>query len=145
MILDIVEHILLRILGLFLFAFALFLIFQENFKIPAIDSTALLGGSLSGFLPVSLVWEVQYAACFLLPLICQKRNYIATAGAIGLLIDSTRIIAYIMGEAKLSSLLWWSLPLFIALSYMGAKIAKRVVDRIPQNKIRILLLFFFRL
>src|SRR3989338_6457997 len=43
------EQMLLRLLGAFLAGYAIFLIFQSKFKIPAGNLTALSGGALSGF------------------------------------------------------------------------------------------------
>ena len=74
-----------------------------------------------------------------------KAVYIATAGAIGLLVDSTRIITYFTGGATLSEELWWGLLLFIPVSFVGAQIAKRIVDRIPQDKFRTVIVFFLLL
>jgi uncharacterized membrane protein YfcA len=71
-----------------------------------------------------------------------KAVYIATAGAIGLLVDSTRIIAYFTGGATLPKELWYGLLLFVPISFMGAQIAKLIVDKIPQNKFRIVIAVF---
>ena len=71
-----------------------------------------------------------------------KAVYIATAGAIGLLVDSTRIIAYFTGGATLPKELWYGLLLFIPISFIGAQIAKRIVDKIPQNKFRVMVAVF---
>jgi len=71
-----------------------------------------------------------------------KAVYIATAGAIGLLVDSTRIITYFTGGATLPERLWWSLLILIPVSFVGAEIAKKVVDRIPQNRFRIVVAVF---
>jgi hypothetical protein len=136
------EELLLRILGIFLFGYALFLIFQTGFKVPAANATALLGGSLSGFFAgvfgIGGAIRSMFLSAFNLP----KEVYIATAGAIGLLVDSTRIATYFAGGAQLSKLLWWGLPLFIAISFIGAKIARRIVDKIPQDKFRIVIAIF---
>ncbi|MDD3641544.1 MAG: sulfite exporter TauE/SafE family protein [Atribacterota bacterium] len=136
------EEILLRILGIFLFGYALFLILQSDFRVPAVNTTALLGGSLSGFFAgvfgIGGAIRSMFLSAFNLP----KEVYIATAGAIGLLVDSTRIVTYFAGGAQLSELLWWGLPLFIATSFIGAKIARQIVDRIPQSKFRFIISFF---
>ncbi len=136
------EEFLLRILGIFLFGYAIFLIFQTSFTIPAINVTALLGGSLSGFFAVIFGIGGAIRSMFLSAFNLPKEVYIATAGAIGLLVDSTRIFTYFAGGAQLPKLLWWGLPLFIILSVIGAKIARRIVDRIPQDKFRIVIALF---
>src|SRR3989344_672311 len=114
------EEVLLRVLGAFLAGYALFVAFQSKFKIPAGNLTALSGGALSGF----------FAGMF------------GVGGAIGLLVDSTRIITYFIGGATLPRELWYGLILFIPVSFIGARIAKKVVDRIPQNKFRLVIAVF---
>jgi len=71
--------------------------------------------------------------------------YIATAGAIGLLVDSTRIITYFIGGVMLPEMLWYGLLVFIPISFLGAQIAKRIVDKIPQNKFRTVIAIFLLL
>jgi uncharacterized membrane protein YfcA len=38
--------------------------------------------------------------------------------------------------------LWWGLFLFIPVSFLGANIAKSIVDKIPQNKFRMVVAVF---
>ncbi len=139
------EEILLRFLGVFLFLYALFLIFQTGFQVPASNITALFGGSLSGFFAGIFGMGGAIRSIFLSAFNLPKEVYIATAGAIGLLIDSTRVVTYFLGGVKLSEMLWWGLPLFIIISFTGAKIARRIVDQIPQDKFRIVIAIFLLL
>jgi uncharacterized protein len=139
------EQILLRVLGLFLVSYALFLMFQSNFKIAAVDSMALSGGALSGFFAGMFGIGGAIRSMFLSAFNLPKAVYIATAGAIGLLVDSTRIITYFTGGATLPKELWWGLLLFIPVSFVGAQIAKHILDRIPQDKFRIVIAFFLLL
>jgi len=74
-----------------------------------------------------------------------KAVYISTAAAIGLVVDSTRIISYFTSGATLPKELWWGLLLFIPVSFVGAQIAKRIVDKIPQDKFRTVIAFFLLL
>ncbi|MBI2627037.1 MAG: sulfite exporter TauE/SafE family protein [Parcubacteria group bacterium] len=161
------EQILLRILGAFLAGYALFLIFLGKFsaeggpaslgppsggaspsagragwKVPAGNMTALSGGALSGFFAGMFGIGGAIRSMFLLAFDLPKAVYIATAGAIGLLVDSTRIIAYFTGGATLPKELWYGLLLFIPISFAGAQIAKKIVDKIPQNKFRIVVAVF---
>jgi hypothetical protein len=79
-----------------------------------------------------------FLAAFDLP----KAVYIATAGAIGLIIDSGRLVTYWWEGAALSPRLLWGLLLFIPLSFVGAKIAERIVERIPQDRFRYVIAAF---
>ena len=139
------EHILLRFLGVFLAGYALFLIFQGKFKVPAGNMAALSGGALSGFFAGMFGIGGAIRSMFLSAFDLPKAVYIATAGAIGLLVDSTRIITYFTGGATLPKELWYGLLLFIPISFVGAQIAKKIVDKIPQDKFRIVVAAFLLL
>ncbi|EKD47802.1 MAG: hypothetical protein ACD_65C00281G0002 [uncultured bacterium] len=135
--LDIDQEILLRILGGFISLYALFLIFQKHFKIPASTMTALGGGALSGFFAGIFGIGGAIRSMFLSAFDLPKTTYIATAGAIGLMVDATRIVTYFSGGTKLPAELAYGLLFFIPLSFIGAKIAKLIVDKIPQEKFRL--------
>ncbi len=136
------EEMLLRVLGAFLAGYALFVAFQSTFKIPAGNITALCGGGLSGFFAGMFGVGGAVRSAFLSAFDLPKVVFIATAGAIGLLVDSTRIITYFAGGATLPKELWYGLLIFIPISFLGAQIAKKVVGRIPQNKFRIVIAVF---
>lgn len=136
------QQILLRLLGVFLASYALFLIFQSRFKIPAGNVMALSGGALSGFFAGMFGIGGAIRSMFLSAFDLPKAVYIATAGAIGIMVDSTRIITYFAGGTTLPKELWYGLLLFIPTSFLGAQIAKRIVDTIPQNKFRIVVAAF---
>ena len=136
------EHLFLRMLGIFLIIYAFFLIYKSHFKIPPVNVSALAGGALSGFFAGMFGIGGAIRSMFLLAFNLPKEVYIATAGAIGLLVDSTRIITYFTGGVELPKMLWYGLLLFIPISFLGAQIAKRIVDKIPQNKFRTVIAVF---
>ncbi|MBI4276559.1 sulfite exporter TauE/SafE family protein [Candidatus Uhrbacteria bacterium] len=146
------EQTLLRFLGAFIAGYALFLVFQGRFsakdgsasgwKIPAGNLMAVFGGALSGFFAGMFGIGGAIRSMFLSAFDLPKIAYIATAGAIGLLVDSTRIITYVTRGATLPRALWYGLILFIPMSFLGAQIAKKIVDRIPQNMFRIVVALF---
>ncbi|MBI4090713.1 MAG: sulfite exporter TauE/SafE family protein, partial [Candidatus Komeilibacteria bacterium] len=136
------QNILLRLLGAFLISYAVFLIFQPKFRIPAGNATALSGGALSGFFAGMFGIGGAIRSMFLSAFDLPKAVYIATAGAIGILVDSTRIITYFAGGVALPQELRYGLLLFIPISFLGARVGKKVVDKIPQNKFRIVVAVF---
>ncbi len=140
--LDADGQILLRFLGAFLAGYALFLLFQSKFKIPAGNLTMVAGGALSGFFAGAFGIGGALRSAFLSAFDLPKAEYIATAGAIGLLVDSTRIITYFTGGATLPKELWYGLLLFIPISFVGARVAKKIVGEIPQEKFRIVVAVF---
>ena len=130
------EQMLLRLLGAFLAVYAVFLIARSKFRMPPGGVTAISGGALSGFFAGLFGIGGAIRGVFLSAFDLPKATYIATAGAIGILVDSTRIVAYLRGGTTLPRELLWGLLLFIPASFIGAKVAKRVVERIPQERFR---------
>jgi len=137
--LNIDNAFLLRLLGIFLIGYSLSLIIKTNIKIKPGTKTALVGGALSGFFAGMFGIGGAIRSAFLLVFDLKKAVYIATAGAIGLLVDSTRIVTYFIGGTQMDQRLWWGLFLFIPVSFIGAEIAKKIIHKIPQNKFRIVL------
>ena len=136
------ESLLSRTLGIFLIAYVLYLFINPKFKFRPNSLNALAGGTLSGFFAgifgVGGAVRGAFLSIFNLP----KAVYLATSGTIGLFIDSTRITTYFSQGTRLPQTLLLGLLIFIPVSYMGAEIAKRVVDKIPQEKFRVVIVFF---
>lgn len=137
--LNIEQPLLLRLLGIFLVIYSVSLIIKTNIKMKADIKAALVGGTLSGFFAGMFGIGGTIRSAFLLLFDLKKAVYIATIGAIGLLVDSTRIITYFLGGTQMDQKLWWGLLLFIPVSFLGAEIAKKIVDKIPQEKFRTVL------
>lgn len=136
------EDTLLRLLGAFLAGYALFLIFEPKFKAPPTNAVAFVGGGLSGFFAGMFGIGGAIRSAFLSAFDLPKAVYIATAGAIGLLVDSTRILAYLAGGAALPRELRFGLLVFIPISFLGAYTAKNFVRKIPQKKFRLVIAAF---
>jgi uncharacterized protein len=139
------EELLSRVLGGFLLAYVAFILTKSRFKVPETDATALAGGALyglsAGVFGVGGAVRGAFLAAYDLP----KSVYIFTAGAIGLVIDTGRIGAYLLQGAAIDTRLLWGLLLFVPVSLAGAKIAERIVDRIPQKSFRTLVAGFLAL
>jgi hypothetical protein len=128
--------VLSRILGTFLICYVVCLFLKSSFKIkPGLFASAC-GGTLSGFLAGVFGIGGAVRGLFLTAFDLPKEVYIATAGAIALIIDTTRLTTYLLKGARLEQLLLWGLILFIPASFLGAQIAKSVVNRIPQEHFR---------
>ena len=136
------EAVLSQILGAFIVAYTLFLFFNPTFKFKRNTLTAVVGGGLSGFFAGIFGIGGAIRSAFLAAFDLQKIVYIATAGVIGLAVDSTRLVAYWRDGATLGDLPPWSLFIFILASLAGAQIAKKTVDRIPQKSFRIVVAAF---
>lgn len=135
----------LRILGAFLICYALYLLVNKSYKIKASLVAGACGGALSGFLAGMFGIGGAVRGLFLTAFDLPKEVYIATAGAIALAIDTTRLATYVSEGVRLENLLLWGLPVFIPASYLGARIAKSVVDKIPQEHFRKVIVAFLLL
>jgi len=125
--------------------FYVFLIIAKpKFKIPDNTKSAGLGGTLSGLIAGTFGIGGPVRSMFLSAFNLPKGTYLFTSGAIALFIDPARLATYILGGTKLPENLFWGLFIFIPITFIGSKIAKKFVDRIPQKKFRnVIAIFLF--
>ena len=131
------ESLLQRSLGLFLIAYVVFLFFKPDWKIKPSTTTAVLGGSLSGFFAGIFGVGGAIKSTFLTAFDLKKSVFLFTSGGIGLLIDSSRISQYWLSGIKIGSNLMTALIICISVSLIGAYLAKKLVDKIPQKSFRL--------
>jgi len=136
------EGLLSRILGGFLLAYVAFLFANTSFRMNQGNLTAITGGTLSGFLAGIFGIGGAVRSAFLSVFDLPKAIYITTTGGIALFIDSSRLITYYLKGTQLEPILAWGLLAFIPASFLGAKIAKSVVNKIPQKHFRTVLVVF---
>jgi uncharacterized membrane protein YfcA len=129
-------EILSRILGVFLIAYVLFIIFNRTFKLNQRLSVAVSGGALTGFFAGIFGIGGEINAVALSAFNLEKAVYVATAGAISFMIDSTRIMTYIRGGIGSEPAILSGFLIFIPASLIGAMIGKKGVEKIPQEKFR---------
>ncbi len=136
LVFNIPTAVLSRILGSFLIIYVIYLFAKSSFKIKQSLFAGACGGALSGFLAGLFGMGGAVRGLFLTSFDLPKAVYISTAGAIALIIDTTRLTTYFAKGARLPALLLWGLLIFIPASFLGAKIAQRIVDKIPQKHFR---------
>lgn len=130
------REILSRALGIFLIVYVLFIIFNQTFKLSQRLSVAVSGGALTGFFAGIFGIGGEINAITLSAFNLEKVVYVATAGAISFMIDSTRIATYIQGGTRLDPVLVSGFWIFIPASLIGAMLGKRGVEKIPREKFR---------
>lgn len=130
------REILSRALGVFLIAYVIFIIFNRTFKLSQKLSVAISSGTLTGFFAGIFGIGGEINAVALSAFNLEKAVYVATAGAISFMIDSTRIATYIQGGTRLDPVLVSGFLIFIPMSLIGAIIGKKGVEKIPQEKFR---------
>ena len=139
------EKILMKILGGFLLAYVIFLFLKPGFRLTKNNNNMIAGGVLSGFFAGIFGVGGAVRATFLSAFDLPKAMYIATAGSIALLIDSTRLIIYLRGGTRLEPMLLWGMLIFIPVSFLAAKVAKGIVEHIPQKSFRFFITLFLAL
>jgi len=126
--------ILSKFLGGFLIADVLFILFHPKWKKPKSNINALVGGGLSGFFAGLTGVGGAVRSAFLSAYNLDKYVFLFTSGAIGVLIDSSRVIGYYKGGIKLLDFSITTLAFAVIISFFGALAAKKVVNIIPQKK-----------
>jgi hypothetical protein len=139
------QELLSRILGAFLLAYVAFILVNRRFKVPQTTATALTGGALYGLFAGVFGVGGAVRGAFLAAYDLPKDVYIFTAGAIGLAVDTGRLATYWSQGAQLEPRLLWALLLFVPVSFAGAKVAERIVQRIPQERFRAVVAAFLAL
>ncbi len=129
-------EILSRALGMFLIVYVLLIVNNQTFKLSQRLSVAISGGALTGFFAGIFGIGGEINAVALSAFNLEKAVYIATAGAISFMIDSTRIATYIEGGIRLEPAILSSFLIFIPASLFGAMAGKKGVEKIPQEKFR---------
>jgi uncharacterized membrane protein YfcA len=142
---DVSEKILIKVLGGFLLAYVIFLFLKPDFKLNASKKNMITGGALSGFFAGIFGVGGAVRATFLSAFDLPKAMYLATAGSIALLIDTTRIITYLNGGWRLEPMLLWGMFVFIPVSFISAGIAKRIISYLPQKSFRLFITIFLAL
>jgi hypothetical protein len=132
-----------RAVGIFLVAYVVFIILRPKFKVKPNTSSALIGGALSGLLGgLTGVGGGAVRAVVLTAFNLQKEVYVFTTGLVGATVDASRIAGYFIGGTKITHVLLVGLPFFVLMSFLGVKIGKVLVDKIPQEKFRLVVSIF---
>ncbi|SEP43531.1 sulfite exporter TauE/SafE family protein [Nitrosovibrio sp. Nv6] len=130
------ETILSRILGALLIAYVAFLLWKSEFELRQTLWTTLSGGAVYGFAAGIFGIGGAIRGAVLTAYNLPKEVYISTAGAIGLMVDSGRLITYFLGGTSLENHLWWGMLVFIPASFLGAKLGEWIVAHVSQKQFR---------
>ncbi|HKB88369.1 MAG TPA: sulfite exporter TauE/SafE family protein [Patescibacteria group bacterium] len=135
--------LLSRAVGIFLIIYVLFITLRPKFKIKPNTTSAFIGGGLSGLLGgLTGVGGGAVRAVVLTAFNLQKEIYVFTTGIVGATVDASRIAGYFVGGTKINHTLLIGLPFFILMSFLGVRLGKVMVDKIPQEKFRYVVAFF---
>ncbi|MBI2022810.1 sulfite exporter TauE/SafE family protein [Candidatus Daviesbacteria bacterium] len=136
LLVSVIEQNLLKgILGIFLVFYSLISLFKEGFKVKPTLSNSIIGGGMSGFLAGLIGTGGALRGAFLTAFSLPKEKYIATAAAIALAVDLTRIPVY-FSQGFLENKFYWYIPILFALALAGSFSGKQIVDKIPKTQFR---------
>jgi uncharacterized protein len=138
MTVEISHDLLQRLLGLFLIIYCTLLYWKPKLKLKNTPFNHATGGLLSGISAGVFGVGGAIRGAFLNAFGLKKAIYLFTAGAIGLVIDTTRVFTYWQQGFRLSELRLSWLLLGIPVSLLGAWLAKKLVDRLPQQFFRMM-------
>ncbi len=139
------EEILIRMLGIFLLTYAIFIILKPKTRLRVKARTSITGGIFSGFFAGIIGLGGAIRAAFLAAYNLPKISYIFSSNAISMLIDSSRLPIYMFNGTSLSKTFFWSAMLFIPFSLVGTIIAKKLAIKIPQEYFRLIVTVFLGL
>lgn len=127
-------------LAFFLVIFSATLLMLPNLQLPATRNNALLGGALAGLLAGfngtgGAVRGISMAAFNL-----EKNTFVATSAAVDLGVDISRSTVY-LGYGYFDKQYWYLIPLLLVISFFGSLVGKKLLNRIPQEKFKKLVLF----
>lgn len=134
--------ILSRILAAFIIIYVIYLFVNPSFRVKRNNFSAVSGGTISGFLAGIFGMGGAVRSLFLSAFDLPKPVYIATGGAIALIVDITRLTTYLSQGVRLGKPLLWGMLIFVPATLAGAKTAKFIVDRIPQKHFRTVVAVF---
>lgn len=134
-----VQHIsqpLLKfILGVFLLIYVAVTLIKPNLKAKPGIRNSLIGGGLSGFFAGLIGTGGALRGAFLSSFDLDKNVYIATAAAISLAVDITRIPVYLSNGFLPKDMLIF-IPFLFLIAIAGSFIGKKIVGKIPQAVFR---------
>ena len=127
------------VLGLFLLLFSAFSLRFPGFHFKPTSAKTVLGGAVSGFLAGLIGTGGALRGAFLTGFNLRKEKYIATSAAIALAVDFTRVPVY-LSSGFLQEQYYWHVSALLAVALAGAFAGKKLVDLVPQERFRKLVL-----
>ena len=134
-----------KILGAFLILYVLYLFSKREWVLPKTNRTSVCGGALSGFFAGFFGVGGAVRGAFLTAFNLPKEVYLFTSGLIALFIDLTRVARYVWGGSRLEADLLLALIFCIPVSFAGAYMAKRFLNRLSQKFFRLFVAVFLAL
>lgn len=127
---------LLLVVGLALIVLPLLKVSESWSSIRLPEAEDRLGGFGSGFLGGLTGHQGALRAMFLKERLPDKSAYAATAAALALVVDLTRIPIYLVNDASVLSTNTWLMVGFVLSALVGAQLGKRWLERWKSDDIQ---------
>ncbi|MCK4729537.1 MAG: sulfite exporter TauE/SafE family protein [Desulfobacterales bacterium] len=121
--------------SIFLVMFSLYSLFRPKLRIPEKDSILAIGGLISGLTSGLIGVGGAIRSMFLISTFLKKEAYIATAAAIAIMVDVSRISMYVYRGSLYQSHTLWIIPL-VVVAFMGVFTGRRLLRRLNEDTVR---------
>lgn len=121
--------------SIFLISFSIYSLFRPKFHIPEKDIILTIGGLISGLTSGLIGVGGAIRSMFLISTFLKKEAYIATASAIAIMVDISRISVYISQGALYQSHIFWIIPL-VVMAFLGVITGRRFLRRLHEEVVR---------
>ncbi|MFN8281856.1 MAG: sulfite exporter TauE/SafE family protein [Chitinophagales bacterium] len=127
------------VLSFFLIGLSILFLVKKELKFTPNKKNSFVGGSLSGFFAGLLGTGGAIRGITMAAFSVEKSVFVATSAAIDLAVDGSRmIIYYFNGYIHRHDL--YLIPFLIVIGFVGSYIGKLILNKIPQEKFRVLVL-----
>lgn len=127
-----------KIIGVFIICYVVINMVWPYFKVPATRFALMGGGVLTGFSAGFFGIRGAIKSVFLTAYRLPKETYLATMGAIDVVVDITRLSGYIYHQGTSLQQPWWLLLTAIITSFAGAKCGQLFVGRLDATYFRLI-------
>lgn len=127
------------VLSIFLIGLSILFLVKKELKFTANKKNSFIGGSLSGFFAGLLGTGGAIRGITMAAFSVEKSVFVATSAAIDLAVDGSRMIVYFF-NGYIHKHDVYLIPFLIVIGFVGTYIGKKILDKIPQEKFRVLVL-----
>ena len=142
LVIRIPQQYLFKALGTMLLLYVIFIYSKPSFRLRPTKLYAITGGAFAGFISGLLGVSGEVTTMLLTTLDLPKAIFIGTGGAFTLMIDVSRVFAYLGEGVTLNPVFSLGLIAFIPASLLGSLLGRRIVDKIPKNQFRKIIAVF---
>lgn len=119
-------------MGIFLIAFAITFFIKKNLKFNPTNFNAITGGAVAGFLAGLIGTGGAIRGATLTAFDLKKNAFVGTSAGIDFAVDFSRTAVY-LANGYLDTKYIWFIPVLFVLAYAGAWIGKQLLNKIPEN------------